>query len=231
MSTAERCFLVAEMSGNHLGMLGRALELIHAAKDVGADGIKFQCFTMDEILALRGTGQAPPPWESMTLPELYAKVITPHDWFPSLFAESLSVGLTPFASVFGLDSLAMLESLGCPMYKIAKPERCADWLIAAARQTGKPVLVSGTDIYCPGGYPCAPDRLRLHELRRPQYRGLSCHCPDLLVGSVAVGYGAQYVEFHLTLDDGVPTLDDPVNLTASQFRQMVTMVRQAEAMR
>ncbi|HLE04894.1 MAG TPA: N-acetylneuraminate synthase family protein [Anaerolineales bacterium] len=224
------CFIVAEISGNHNGDFQRALNLIQAASWAGATAVKFQAFTMDEILALRGTGCAPSPWEDLTLPQLYAKVITPAAWFPALFAEAIHRGLVPFSSVFGTDSLVMLERLHCPAYKIAKPDRDQLDLLRAVHATGKPVLVSGRDVYCPGGYPCKHEELRLAKLSL-SWLGLSCHCPDPLVGPLAVAYGAHYLEVHLTLDDGIPTMDDCVNFTTSQFAEMVRLVQKAEAMR
>lgn len=224
------CFIVAEISGNHNGEFQHALKLIRVASGARADAVKFQAFTMDEILGLRGRGRAPRPWEAMTLPALYGKVITPAEWFPALFAEAKHRGLIPFASVFGTESLAMLERLDCPMYKIARPERDHLDLLRAVRGTGKPVLVSGRDIYCPGGYPCTPEELRLSKLTLSWF-GLSCHCPDPLVGPLAVAYGAHYLEAHLTLDDGVATMDDCVNFTATQFAELVKLIRKAEVMR
>lgn len=230
VGNGQPCFIVAEISGNHNGDLQRALWLIQAAARAGADAVKFQAFTMHEILTLRGTGQAPKPWGHLTLPELYAAVITSHEWFPALFAEAKHRGLVPFASVFGADSLAMLEALDCPAYKIARPERDQLWLLRAVQATGKPVLVSGRDIYCPGGYPCLPEELRLSKLTL-SWLGLSCHCPDPVVGPVAVAYGAHYLEAHLTLDDELPTMDDCVNFTERQFTELVRLTRKAETMR
>ncbi|MDE7248620.1 MAG: N-acetylneuraminate synthase family protein [Lachnospiraceae bacterium] len=43
------CFCVAEMSGNHLKDYGRAVEIIHAAKEAGADAIKLQTYTADSL--------------------------------------------------------------------------------------------------------------------------------------------------------------------------------------
>ena len=65
------CLIVAEISGNHMGKLELALALIDEAAMAGADAVKFQAFTMAEILALRGDGQAPAPWDSWTLRDLY----------------------------------------------------------------------------------------------------------------------------------------------------------------
>ena len=35
-------YLIAELSGNHMGKLELALELLEAAKDAGADAVKIQ---------------------------------------------------------------------------------------------------------------------------------------------------------------------------------------------
>ena len=42
-------FIVAEMSANHLQDYGRAIEIIHAAKEAGADAVKLQTYTADTI--------------------------------------------------------------------------------------------------------------------------------------------------------------------------------------
>lgn len=221
-------FIVAEISGNHNGNYDRALTLIRTAWATGADAVKFQAFTVEEILMLRGEGQALAPWERFTNRQLYERIITPGTWLPALFQKARAFGLVPFASVFGLKSLALLESVGCPAYKIAKSEAGCRWLIDAAQATGKPVLISGKTVHCPGGYPCHHHELDLARLR--ELPALSCHCPDPWVGALAVACGAHYLEFHLTLDDGIETLDDPVNLPAPAFADMVAWVRRAEIM-
>lgn len=42
-------YLIAEMSANHAGSLERAREIIHAAKESGADCIKVQTYTPDTL--------------------------------------------------------------------------------------------------------------------------------------------------------------------------------------
>ena len=43
----ERIYIIAEMSANHAGSLERAKEIIHKAKEAGADCIKIQTYTQD----------------------------------------------------------------------------------------------------------------------------------------------------------------------------------------
>lgn len=42
-------YIIAEMSANHTGSLAQAKEIIHAAKESGADCIKIQTYTPDTI--------------------------------------------------------------------------------------------------------------------------------------------------------------------------------------
>ena len=49
VGTGNPAYLIAEMSANHAGSLERAKEIIHAAKEAGADCIKIQTYTPDTI--------------------------------------------------------------------------------------------------------------------------------------------------------------------------------------
>ena len=74
------------------------------------------------IVALRGDGPAPDPWgrQGWTMRQLYEKAQTPHAWFPALVEHCKRIGLPWFSSVFGPESLQLLEALDCPAYKIAR---------------------------------------------------------------------------------------------------------------
>ena len=44
-------FIIAEMSGNHCQSLDRALALVDAAAEAGADAVKFQTFSASRLVA------------------------------------------------------------------------------------------------------------------------------------------------------------------------------------
>ena len=49
LKKSEKVFIIAEAGSNHLKDLNRAYKLIDIAKSAGADAVKFQSFTADEI--------------------------------------------------------------------------------------------------------------------------------------------------------------------------------------
>lgn len=244
---AHPCRFVAEISNNHNGSLNRAIRLIDAAKAAGADFVKTQCYTPDELVALRGDGPAPEPWgaQGWTMRTLYEKARTPLEWFPELFQHARDIGIVPFASVFGPESLPVLEAVGCEAYKIAALDNAHADLIIAAKRTGKPVLVSmrlpersveSLDgfpsvhcLYCPPGYPTAVADVQLPQFGA-SYLGLSSHClaPELPIAAVA--RGCKLIEMHLQLAKEPSELEANVSLTEVAFRDMIEAVRRTEVM-
>ncbi len=241
------CRFVAEISNNANGDLDRALRLIRAAKDAQADFVKFQAFDASELVALRGDGPAPEPWGSQgwTMRTLYEKAQTPRHWFPQLFDYAREIGIVPFSSVFGLESLVMLERCACPAYKIAALDNNNDGLEQAVMSRRKPVLVSrrepyrdkglngyGThSLYCPPNYPTDAKDVGLPTFRwMGGHLGLSSHCLDPLLPIAAVARGCKLIEMHMMLEAEPSELESNVSLTEHQFAQMIRDVRQVEVM-
>jgi N-acetylneuraminate synthase len=185
----ERPFVIAEVSGNHNGSLERALEIIDAIADSGAQAVKFQTYTADTI-----TIDADAPqfrirtdhglWGGRTLYDLYQEAHTPWDWHEPMFAHARDRGLTPFSSPFDPTAVELLESLDAPAYKIASAEVVDLPLIRLVASTGKPMIISSgmatlgeidaalnaarsggcTEMVllaCTASYPAAPEDARL----------------------------------------------------------------------
>ena len=142
-----KTYVIAEMSGNHGGQLSKALELISAAKSVGADAVKIQVYTADTITIKSEKKDfridSDNAWSSFgSLHDLYSYAYTPWEWMPELFSEARRIGVEIFASVFDLSSVDLMEKLGAKMYKIASPEIVDVELIRYVSQTNKPVILS-----------------------------------------------------------------------------------------
>jgi sialic acid synthase SpsE len=231
------CRFVAELSNNHNGDCAQAVDLLDAAKAAGADFAKVQCYTPDELVALRGDGPAPEPWGSQgwTMHALYEHAMTPRDFFEVLFLHADRIQLPLFASVFGEESLQLMEDLDCPAYKMARLDNRSTTLYNALKRTGKPVIVSGSGddtnkasvlfadlrLYCPPGYPQAADVAWPKTFTGAPWDGISYHGTDPSVGCAAVAHGARLVEAHLQLSDRPSRLESAVSLTPHQFSAMV----------
>lgn len=147
IGTNEPCLIIAEMSGNHDGSMDKAKQIIHAAREAGADAVKFQTYRPDTITLNSDSEDfrisSTNPWaEHKTLYALYEKAHTPWEWINELFGECRNIGLEAFSSVFDQTSVDFLESLSCPAYKVAAPEITDIPLLKKIALTKKPVIVS-----------------------------------------------------------------------------------------
>lgn len=184
-------YIIAEMSANHAGSLERALELIHVAKDAGADCVKIQTYTADTMTIdchneyfqiEKGT------WEGENLYGLYQKAYTPWEWQEQLRDEAAKVGIDFLSTPFDPRSVDFLEDLGVHFYKIASFELVDIPLLEYVAAKNKPIIMStgmGTleeiqeavdAIYstgnrqlalmkCSSAYPAKPEEMNLRTMQ------------------------------------------------------------------
>lgn len=141
-----RTYIIAEMSANHGGSFERAVDIIHAARDVGADCLKIQTFTPD-TLTLDCKNEFFPPastglWKGLRSYELYQQAFTPWEWQAELKNECDKCGIDFLSSVFDPTSVDFLEEIGVEYYKIASPELLDVPLLEYVASTGKPIIMS-----------------------------------------------------------------------------------------
>lgn len=137
-------FIVAEMSANHLQDYDRAVRIIHAAKDAGADAIKLQTFTADTITfdsdAEPFQNRVGTLWDGTTFHQLYEQASLPWEWHSGLMEEAKKLGLICFSSPFDFTAVDFMEELGMPAFKIASYEINDIPLIRRAARLGKPMI-------------------------------------------------------------------------------------------
>ena len=143
LSADSPVFIVAELSANHNQDYNRAVEIIHAAAQAGADAVKLQTYTPDTLTidchedCFVNKGGL---WDGLTEYELYQKAYTPWEWQPKLMEEAAKLGLECFSSPFDFTSIDFLESLHVPAYKIASYEINDIPLIRKAARLHKPMI-------------------------------------------------------------------------------------------
>ena len=138
--------LIAEMSANHNGDFDRALAIVRAMKDAGADAVKLQTYTADTLTIdcdrpdfVIGEGTV---WKGQRLHDLYASAYTPWEWHADLFELANELGMDCFSTPFDNSAVDFLETLDPPFYKIASFELVDLGLIEYVASKGRPMIMS-----------------------------------------------------------------------------------------
>ncbi|MBJ6119680.1 pseudaminic acid synthase [Pontibacter sp. BT310] len=244
-------FIIAEMSGNHNQSLERALAIVDAAAQAGADAIKLQTYTAD-TMTLPGAFTIEDEnslWKGRELYDLYKEAYTPWEWHQPIFDRAREHGMLAFSSPFDETAVDFLEELEAPVYKIASFENTDHPLLRKVAATGKPVIMStgaatvqevaeavqvlreaGCQelilLKCTSTYPSTPENTNL--LTIPHMRelygvqvGLSDHTMGVGAAVAAVALGATVIEKHFTLRRADGGVDSAFSLEPEELNMLV----------
>jgi len=147
----QRTFIIAEAGVNHNGSVEKALRMVDAAKQCGADAVKFQMFRAEEL----ATASAPAAayqreyCRAASQREMLAKLELSDKDFERIARRCQEVGVALIITPFGTTDVARIEdhcsqSSGTPVtaIKIASTDLTNGPLIDAAARTGLPLIVS-----------------------------------------------------------------------------------------
>ncbi len=255
----EPVFVIAEVGINHNGDLEVAKQLIDAAKDAGADAVKFQKRTTTEILTKEGLNKpyTSPHAYGPTYGEHRDKLELSEEEYHTLKKYAENKGMLFFASVWDEKSADFLERLNVDAYKIPSADTINIPLLEHVAKKDRPVLIStGMNTFeeieaavnavtqhnprvllfhCLSLYPSPEEKINLKfmdvlkDAFHPLPVGYSGHEMDLLPTLAAVARGAVIVERHLTLDKTMKGSDHAASLEPHQFKELVGSIRRIES--
>ncbi len=244
--------IIAEIANAHQGDPDKALALARAAIDAGADAVKFQVYSADELLVRRH-----PRYEHFRKQSFDAAT-----WI-DLFAALKSAPAKIYADIFGFDVLSICRTAGVAGYKIHSSDLANIPLLAAAADDGKPMLLAvggstireiGTALTTIGatkatatllhGFQSYPTALEDSELGRISFLieqfgararvGYADHIAGddrfaFTLPAMAIAAGARVIEKHLTFDRGAKGVDWYSSIEPADFARFVTEMRRASS--
>lgn len=250
-------FIIAELSANHNQKLDIALKSVEAIAKTGANAIKVQtykpsCLTLpykNEYFKIKDG-----LWKDSYLWDLYAAAQMPWEWHKEIFELAHTLGLQAFSSPFSIEGVEFLESINCPIYKIASFEVNHTPLLKVIAETKKPVILSLgvanddevlhaleilkhnksiTLLHCISAYPAPLNDAKLTNIQTIKAKwgsynievGLSDHTLGISVPIMATLCGASMIEKHFILDKNMGGVDSEFSLDVNEFSLMVNNIR------
>ena len=252
-------YIIAEAGDNHNGNFDLAIRLVDVAKASGADCVKFQTFITDEVistLAEKAEYQKENTGTNESQYEMVKKLELSFDQFRQLKAYCDSVGISFLSTPFDLPSIAFLNELNLPFWKIPSGEITnLPYLIEIAK-TGKDVVMSTgmctmdeietaltilrsngaghiSLLHCNSESPPSFDDVILRAMKSLEERfhcpvGYSDHTQGIEIPIAAVAMGATIIEKHFTLDHTMEGPDHKASLEPEELKTMVTAIRRIE---
>jgi N,N'-diacetyllegionaminate synthase len=226
--------IIAEAGINHCGSLDRALKMVEAAADAGANVIKFQSFTADKLgydekltAFLKGVELSKDDHHKLKLKADKCKI------------EFMS---TPFSAEW----VDFLVRLGVKRLKISSGKVKDKAFVDYARATDLPLIISNgmtneeefldaaayvdTALYCVSQYPTPLHKVdfrKMMALKNNYYNyGFSDHTQGIAASVIAAASGAAVIEKHFTLDRRLAGPDQICSIEPDELKQMVLEIRQ-----
>lgn len=249
-------FIIAEIGINHNGSLATALEMIDQAAEMGVDAVKFQLRNLSSL------------YKKEVLENIESQDLSLQQSFE--FVKKTQLSLADYQTIveycsskkilfmctpWDVESVAVLESLGVPAYKVASADLSNRFLHDRLLKTGKPMILSSgmSDqdeidstyqylirqqgifalLHCNSTYPAAFKDIHLRFMTKMmrQYEvpiGYSGHERGISVSMAAVALGATIIERHYTLDRSQPGPDHVASLEPAEFKALVQGIRDIE---
>jgi sialic acid synthase SpsE len=146
ISRDDPVYFIAEIGSNFDRDLNRAKDLIHLAKDAGADAAKFQHYTAGTLVSdhgfkqLGGRQSHQAAWKKSVF-ETYQDASLNRDWTAVLKQTCDEAGITFFTSPYSMELVDYVDPF-VPAYKVGSGDITWPAAIEHMASKGKPVLIA-----------------------------------------------------------------------------------------
>ena len=137
--------IIAEAGVNHNGSLDMAMQLVDAAKEAGADAVKFQTFRAENLAtasAHKAAYQERTTSGSETQFEMLKRLELDVNAHRKLIDYCRKIGIQFLSSPFDMESADLLATMDLPLYKIPSGEITNVPYIRHIAAKGKPIILS-----------------------------------------------------------------------------------------
>lgn len=142
-------YFIADIGANFDGSLEKAKKLALAAKEAGADCVKFQSFLASKIVSgpsfakmklkgVHGTWQKP-------IDQVFKEAEFPREWHKELFDYCKKIGITFSSAPYDFQAVDLLYELGVDFFKIGSGEITWPEMLRYIAKKGKPMILSTGD--------------------------------------------------------------------------------------
>ncbi len=247
-------YIIVDVAANHNNDLDTAKELVKKAAEAGADAVKFQTYTAENLYSKKAPKFSRDPINPY---DLIKQVEHPRSWLPILSGYAKNLGIHFLSSPFDYEAVDILDDLDIPLFKVASAEIVDTRLIGYIAKKGRPVVLSTgmSDLgdiedaikavrnagnkniillHCNTIYPTPPNAVNLMAMDtiREAFKlpvGYSDHTLGWHVSLAAVSRGACVIEKHITLDRKQKGPDHSFSMEPDELKRMVAEIRDIEA--
>ena len=131
-------FVIAEIGNNHNGDIGLALKMVDAAKEIGADCVKFQMRNMHSVYREKSLARKGEDLGSEYILDLLDRFQLTHEEHRHIAEYCEAINIIYMCTPWDIDSVEVLEGFGVRAYKVASADLTNLPLIARLIATGKP---------------------------------------------------------------------------------------------
>ena len=239
-------FVVAEVGINHEGEFEKAIQLVDAAFDAGAECVKFQChITEAEMIP---TDMKPGEISDERLWDIIKRCELTKKEERRIKRYCEEKGIIYLCTPFSREAADRLEAMDVVGFKIGSGECNNIPLIKHIARKGRPIVLStGMNslgsvretvtaireydcpfmlLHCTSAYPTPYEQVRLGAIQELKHAfevpvGLSDHSLGIYASLGAVALGACAIEKHFTISREWPGPDNPMSVEPPELMELI----------